>query len=187
MNSLLLLLAFFTALSCLATVSTAATQPLLARQICHLPSDVSYCMDVMRVGVRFDDETAPHFVRLQNNFKQRSIQLCPSASTIWQSTGPKIGTKACVSILSRFLGQPEVKFDNSNVVLEHEVHQNRRCRSQCKSACKSLCRRVLRFYPPYKRLCQSKCDGILWFQFNRKDMNRSRQDVRAVARALHMF
>ena len=128
---------------------------------CDMPSDVAYCMDVMRVGTRFDGPTAEHFVRLETQLSEHAMEECS-----WESFDGKQSPEECVSTLSRFVDEhaavrnPSIDLD----VSEHSLDK------VCYKACKLVKCLKCKFKWPKKkrkkckkkckRKCRKKCDKI---------------------------
>ncbi|PXF41103.1 hypothetical protein BWQ96_09182 [Gracilariopsis chorda] len=131
---------------------------------CNIPSDVAYCMDVMRVGTRFNDESAQHFARLEDLLSEHALEECS-----WESFEGKKSPDECISTLSRFSENsvPPISSSTDLDFSEHIVRVNKACYNACKIVKGLKCWRISELkwgssarkkcMKKVKRKCRKKC------------------------------
>ncbi|KAI0563717.1 hypothetical protein FGB62_35g11 [Gracilaria domingensis] len=134
---------------------------------CLVPKHVAHCFDVMRVGVKLDDQTASQFSRLQNRLEGINIGSCD-----WQQWEGRNNVKECVHVLSRLAGEWELEYVEGAVERQVifpalitelpttlvPVHQ-KDCTSRCQHACLKLCDRIMNNIPA-RTSCRTACMDI---------------------------
>ncbi|CAN8076498.1 unnamed protein product [Agarophyton chilense] len=122
-----------------------------------MPSDVAYCMDVMRVGSRFNDDTAEHFVRLETQLAEHALEECS-----WESFDGKKTPEECVSTLSRFADENAALPQMANDLDVSERVSKKTCYKNCKKVKCLKCRfrsgiKKSKCQWKCKRKCRKKC------------------------------
>lgn len=136
-------------ISVAANVALEDTEERISKP-CNIPSDVVYCMDVMRVGTRFSDERAQHFERLEGLFSEHSIEECS-----WESFEGKKSPEECISTLSRFAESSVVPIQSSAELDVSERFLDKVCYKGCKAVKCLKCKFKLR--KKKRRKCRKKC------------------------------
>eukprot|EP00178_Gracilaria_changii_P017519 TRINITY_DN49_c0_g1_i1.p1 TRINITY_DN49_c0_g1~~TRINITY_DN49_c0_g1_i1.p1 ORF type:complete len:165 (+),score=32.25 TRINITY_DN49_c0_g1_i1:212-706(+) len=135
------------------------TQPI--SELCNVPSDVAFCMDVMRVGTRFNDPTAEHFARLETQLSEHALEECS-----WESFEGRKTPGECIATLSRFaeqnvdIGEMENDLEPSERILDKFCYKGCKAIKCLKCKFKPTKKKRKKCKKKCKKKCRKKCDKI---------------------------